>query len=71
MCAWVSPCNGISFHFLHSAWGRLWSESLLFGQLVFCWQVVLPRVITLDQHYQWTDWSHRLVRLGYAGIIYN
>jgi hypothetical protein len=28
-------------------------------------------LITLDQHYQWTDWSHRLVRTGYAGIIYN
>jgi hypothetical protein len=28
-------------------------------------------LVTLDQHYRWTDWSHRLVRNGYAGIIYN
>jgi hypothetical protein len=28
-------------------------------------------LVTLDQHYYWTDWSHRLVRNGYAGIIFN
>ena len=28
-------------------------------------------LVTLDQHYRWTDWSHRLVRNGYAGIIFN
>jgi hypothetical protein len=28
-------------------------------------------LVTMDQHYRWTDWSHRLVRNGYAGIIYN
>ena len=32
---------------------------------------VLSCLVTLDQHYRWTDWSHQLVRLGYAGIIYN
>ncbi|MDG1173678.1 MAG: O-antigen ligase family protein, partial [Opitutales bacterium] len=37
---------------------------LLLGGVTSC-------LITLDQHYRWTDWSHRLVRLGYAGIIYN
>lgn len=31
----------------------------------------LSCLVTLDQHYRWTDWSHRLVRNGYAGIIYN
>ena len=25
----------------------------------------------MDQHYQWTDWSHRLPRLGFGGLIYN
>jgi hypothetical protein len=25
----------------------------------------------MDQHYQWTDWSHRLPRLGYGALIYN
>ncbi len=31
-------------------------------------------LVALDQHYQWTDWSHRLVRANPmipAGIIYN
>ncbi len=28
-------------------------------------------LVTMDQHYRWTDWSHRLVRNGYAGIIFN
>jgi len=37
---------------------------LLVGGVASC-------LVTLDQHYRWTDWSHRLVRLGYAGIIYN
>jgi len=37
---------------------------LILGGAISC-------LITLDQHYRWTDWSHRLVRMGYAGIIYN
>lgn len=37
---------------------------LLAGGVVSC-------LVTMDQHYQWTDWSHRLVRNGYAGIIFN
>jgi len=37
---------------------------LLFGGVLSC-------LVTLDQHYRWTDWSHRLVRNGYAGIIFN
>ena len=28
-------------------------------------------LVVMDQHYQWTDWSHRLTRLGYGGLIYN
>ena len=28
-------------------------------------------LIVMDQHYQWTDWSHRLTRSGYGGLIYN
>jgi hypothetical protein len=37
---------------------------LLIGGFLSC-------LVTLDQHYRWTDWSHRLVRNGYAGIIFN
>ena len=25
----------------------------------------------MDQHYKWTDWSHKLPRTGYGGLIYN
>ena len=25
----------------------------------------------MDQHYQWTYWSHHLPRTGYGGLIYN
>ena len=28
-------------------------------------------LVVMDQHYQWTDWSHRLTRTGYGGLIYN
>ena len=28
-------------------------------------------LVVMDQHYQWTDWSHRLTRRGYGGLIYN
>ena len=37
---------------------------LVFGGVASC-------LVTMDQHYRWTDWSHRLVRNGYAGIIFN
>ena len=32
---------------------------------------IASSLVTLDQHYLWTDWSHRLARTGYAGILYN
>ena len=28
-------------------------------------------LVVMDQHYLWTDWSHRLPRTGYGGLIYN
>ena len=74
MRAWVSS---LQWHIIplvfalclgQIGWSRkfiIWAISLMLaGGLASC-------LITLDQHYQWTDWSHRLVRLGYAGIIYN
>ncbi len=38
--------------------------SILIGGLI-------SSLVVMDQHYQWTDWSHRLIRLGYGGLIYN
>ena len=32
---------------------------------------VLSSLIVMDQHYLWTDWSHRLPRAGFGGLIYN
>jgi O-antigen ligase len=37
---------------------------ILLGGLISC-------LVVMDQHYKWTDWSHRLPRLGYGGLIYN
>ena len=31
----------------------------------------ISSLVVMDQHYQWTDWSHRLPRAGYGGLIYN
>ena len=42
----------------------LWTGSILIGGLI-------SSLVVMDQHYQWTDWSHRLIRLGYGGLIYN
>ena len=74
MRAWVSA---LQWHIvpLLFAWSLVqlkWSRAmvisflslLLIGGFLSC-------LITLDQHYRWTDWSHRLVRNGYAGIIFN
>ena len=74
MRAWVSA---LQWHIvpLFFVWGLVqlkWSRwmvisifsLLILGGAISC-------LITLDQHYRWTDWSHRLVRNGYAGIIYN
>ena len=38
--------------------------TLLLGGLISC-------LVVMDQHYQWTDWSHQLPRTGYGGLIYN
>ena len=32
---------------------------------------LLSSLVVMDQHYQWTDWSHQLPRIGYGGLIYN
>jgi len=37
---------------------------ILLGGLISC-------LVVMDQHYKWTDWSHRLPRSGYGGLIYN
>ena len=42
----------------------VWTGSILLGG-------VASSLIVMDQHYQWTDWSHRLTRLGYGGLIFN
>jgi hypothetical protein len=74
MRAWVSSLQWhivpLLFAFCLAQWE--WERAhiigfvtlLLLGGVASC-------LVTLDQHYRWTDWSHRLVRLGYAGIIYN
>ena len=32
---------------------------------------IISSLIVMDQHYQWTDWSHGLPRSGLGGLIYN
>ena len=75
--AWVSS---IRWHFLpvllalslaHISWTRkklgVFLGSLLLGG-------ILSSFVVLDQHYLWTDWSHRLPRHTHsvpAGIIFN
>lgn len=77
MRAWVSS---IRWHFLpvllalslaHVSWSRnklgVFLGALLLGGL-------LSSLVVMDQHYIWTDWSHRLPRISKsvpAGIIYN
>ena len=39
--------------------------------LIFLLGGVFSSLVVMDQHYQWTDWSHRLPRLGLGGLIYN
>ena len=38
--------------------------SLLVGGIASC-------LIVMDQHYRWTEWSHRLPRTGFGGLIFN
>ena len=42
----------------------VWTGSILLGGMA-------SSLVVMDQHYQWTDWSHRLTRLGYGGLIFN
>jgi O-antigen ligase len=32
---------------------------------------IISSLIVMDQHYQWTEWSHGLPRVGLGGLIYN
>ena len=58
----------LGFSLLQLKWttGRLHGliSLLLQGGLLSC-------LVVMDQHYLWTDWSHRLPRTGYGGLIYN
>ncbi len=58
----------LGFSLLQLKWttGRLhgFISLLLLGGLLSC-------LVVMDQHYLWTDWSHRLPRTGYGGLIYN
>ena len=58
----------LGFSLLQLKWttGRLhgFISLLLLGGLLSC-------LVVMDQHYLWTDWSHRLPRRGYGGLIYN
>ena len=49
-----------------------WSNSRIIGftSLILIGGMISSLVV-MDQHYQWTDWSHRLPRLGFGGLIYN
>ena len=49
-----------------------WGRKLVIGSIgLLILGGVASCLVTMDQHYRWTDWSHRLVRNGYAGIIFN
>ena len=58
----------LGFSLVQLKWttGRLhgFISLLLLGGLLSC-------LVVMDQHYLWTDWSHRLPRTGYGGLIYN
>lgn len=49
-----------------------WNRSLLIAVLsLLLVGGVASSLVTMDQHYMWTDWSHKVVRTGYSGLIYN
>ena len=49
-----------------------WSNSRIIGFIsLILIGAVISSLVVMDQHYQWTDWSHRLPRLGFGGLIYN
>ena len=72
--AWVSALKWhivplfFAWSLVQLKWSR-WMIISIFSLLIL--GGALSCLVTLDQHYRWTDWSHRLVRNGYAGIIYN
>jgi hypothetical protein len=74
MRAWVSS---LQWHFAPVLFAYClsqlkWSRTMVISVLsLLLLGGVLSCLVTLDQHYRWTDWSHRLVRTGYAGIIFN
>lgn len=43
---------------------NIFISALIIGGVASC-------LIVMDQHYKWTDWSHKLPRTGYGGLIYN
>ena len=72
--AWVSSLLWhfvpvlFAFSLAHVHWTR--------RKIVFCLSSLLAggivsSLIVMDQHYQWTDWSHGLPREGLGGLIYN
>ena len=74
MRAWVSALQWhivplfFAWSLVQLKWSR-WMVISIFTLLIL--GGTLSSLVTLDQHYRWTDWSHRLVRNGYAGVIYN
>ena len=72
--AWVSSFTWhilplvLALSFTQLKWNANRLKLCLFAILI---GGVLSSLIVMDQHYQWTDWSHRLPRLGFGGLIYN
>jgi hypothetical protein len=74
MRAWVSALQWhiIPLLFAWSLAQLKWSRMMVISVLsLLVLGGMFSCLVTLDQHYRWTDWSHRLVRTGYSGIIYN
>ena len=72
--AWVSSLlwHIIPFLFALSLAHVRWTR----GKTLFCLGSlvtggIISSLIVMDQHYQWTDWSHGLPRAGLGGLIYN
>jgi O-antigen ligase len=72
--AWVSS---LLWHFVpvlfavslaHIHWTRK-KTAFCLGSLLI--GGITSSLIVMDQHYQWTDWSHGLPRTGFGGLIYN
>ena len=49
-----------------------WSDSRIIGfACIIIIGGMLSCLVVMDQHYLWTDWSHKLPRFGLGGLIYN